>query len=126
MDNRLDNRRRWLVLVLVLGLVVAGGAWSVSTRSGSGPSRLTPADLTFAQEDYDGRSVETAGVVRRFGPEDGATRLHYVVEDKAANRVALVGGDPARYVDRSVVVIGRFRFAEDRGRRIEVERIEIP
>jgi hypothetical protein len=88
-----------------------------------GPTRLTPAELTFAQEDYAGKLVETGGIVRRFGAGEGATREHTVVEDQAENRVELEGGGAERFEGRSVIVVGRFRFEEGSGRRIEVEEI---
>ena len=103
--------------------VVVGALWLVSDRDGSGPADVTLAQLSFGQEDYDGERVRTGGVVRRFGPEDGATRLHYVIEDEASNRVELDGGDAARYEGRTVEVVGRFRFSETEGRVIDVERI---
>ena len=97
-------------------------------RSASGgdprPERLTLAKLVFGQEDLSGRRVRTEGVVQRFGPEDGALRLHYVIADEADNRVRLVGDDVARYVGRAVEVVGRFRMTETSGRTIDLERIE--
>lgn len=91
----------------------------------SGPVEATLAELVAKQEDHDGRLVQTGGLVRRFGEAEGATRLHYVVEDEEANRVALVPNDIAeRYTEQEVVVVGRFRFSEEEGRSIEVERIE--
>lgn len=91
----------------------------------SGPVEATLAELVAKQEDYDGRLVQTGGVVRRFGEAEGATRLHYVVEDEEPNRVALVPNDVAEpYTEQEVVVVGRFRFSEEEGRSIEVERIE--
>ena len=104
--------------------VALGALWLVADWEDPGPADLTLAQLAFGQEDYDGELVRTAGVVRRFGPEDGATRLHFVVEDADANRVELRGGDPAAYEGRAVVVVGRFRFTEAEGRVIDVERID--
>ncbi len=63
-------------------------------------------------------------MVQRFGPEDGALRLHYVIADDADNRVRLDGGDPARFVGRAVEVVGLFRLTESVGRTIDVETIE--
>ena len=91
------------------------------------PVGATVAELVVNQEGYDGRRVETAGVVRRFGPADGATRLHYVVEDQLSNRVAIVPNDVAeRYTGQPVTVVGSFRFSEQDGRTIEIERIDRP
>ncbi|MGH9011435.1 MAG: hypothetical protein ACRDYF_16555 [Acidimicrobiia bacterium] len=114
--------RTLAVLVVVVG-VGAAVAWQQAVDDGPRPERLTLADLAFGQEDYNGRRVRTGGVVQRFGPEDGALHLHYVIADQADNRVKLVGGDPARYVGRAVEVVGRFRLTESAGRTIDVERI---
>ena len=117
------TRRRVAVVGLAVAALAAG--W-VLFGSGSDPDavRLTPGALSSAQEDYDGERVQTVGIVRRFGPEDGATHLHFVVEDEDQNRVGLIGGDPVPHVGRTVMVVGTFRFAADVGRWIEVERLE--
>lgn len=87
---------------------------------------MTLAELVVGQEDYGGRRVETRGVVRRFGEAEGATTLHYVVEDEVANRVALrPNGVAERYAGQEVVVVGSFRYSEREGRSIEITRIEI-
>ena len=89
------------------------------------PVSATVADLVANQEGYDGRRVETTGIVRPFGPAEGATRVHYVVEDHQANRVAIVPDDIAeRYTAQEVTVVGPFRFTEQEGRSIEIERID--
>ncbi|HKY76235.1 MAG TPA: hypothetical protein VJS45_08855 [Acidimicrobiia bacterium] len=113
---------RTVLVALVLALLGTGVLWVV-LRPEPGPRRVSVAELTASQEAHDGRYVRTEGVVRRFGPEDGALRLHYVVEDDVANRVKLVGADPAPLVGRAVEVVGRFRFTEELGRFIEVERL---
>lgn len=111
----LRPRAAWAAFLLVVAACGPGG--------GDGPARLTPAELSFAQEDYDGDLVETTGFVRRFGTEEGATRLHFVVEDEAANRIQLDGGSPGRFVGQAVTVTGRFRYADLTGRRLEVDTI---
>lgn len=115
-------------LLAVLVVVAVGAAASVAwrgLRSGeSRPEPLTLAQLAFGQEDYSGRRVRTGGVVERFGPGEGARRLHYVIADEADNGVRLVGADAASYVGQAVEVVGRFRMTETLGRTLEVERIE--
>ncbi len=109
-----------LLLLAAAGSLVAG----CSDEPG-GPVRASLAELVADQEDYEGRRVETVGVVRRFGEAEGATRLHYVVEDQQANRVALIPNDLAeRHAGQEVVVVGSFAFSERDGRSIEIERIE--
>lgn len=91
------------------------------------PVGATVAELVVNQEGYDGRRVETAGVVRSFGRAEGATRFHYVVEDQQSNRVAIVPNNVAeRYTGQPVTVVGSFRFSEQEGRSIEIERIDRP
>jgi hypothetical protein len=111
------------IVVLAVGL---GGAfvWRGLRTEESGPEPLTLAQLAFGQEDYSGRRVRTGGVVERFGPAEGARRLHFVIADGADNRVRLVGIDPASYVGQAVEVVGRFRMTETFGRTLDVERIE--
>lgn len=89
------------------------------------PVRVSLAELVAGQEGYSGRRVETTGVVRRFDQAEGATRLHYVIEDEYPNRVALVPEDvAARHTGQRVVVVGAFRFQEGGGRQVEIERID--
>jgi hypothetical protein len=114
----------WLVLAACLAAVLVA-AWVLSTReSDPAPADHSLRALTSAEERFDGDRVRTVGIIRRFGPEDGATRLHYVVEDDDQNRIGLTGGDPDRYVDRMVEVVGTFRFAPDVGRWLDVETIQ--
>lgn len=112
------------VLVVVAVGVAVPAAWRGLRGGESPPEPLTLAQLAFGQEDYSGRRVRTGGVVERFGPAEGARRLHYVIADEADNRVRLVGIDPASYVGEAVEVVGRFRMTETFGRTLEVERIE--
>ena len=119
------RRRSLLALLVTVALgVTAVVAWRAPGGADGGAEYLTLAELAFAQEDYSGRRVRTGGVVQRFGPDDGALRLHYVIADEADHRVKLVGGDPARYVGQAVEVTGRFRMVQAAGRTIEVEHIE--
>lgn len=99
-------------------------AWRTRRGGEPRPEPLTLAQLAFGQEDYSGRRVRTRGVVQRFGPTDGARRLHYVVADDADNRVRLVGIDPAPYVGQAVEVVGRFLMTDTSGRTLDVDHIE--
>ena len=113
-----------VIIIAAIFVVGTAAAWTALRRGDPAPERLTLGQLAFGQEDYDGRLVRTGGVVRRFGPEDGALRLHYVIEDGSLNRVRLAGGNPAGFVGRAVQVVGRFRFTETTGRTIDVEQID--
>lgn len=108
-------------LLLILPLVLFAGC----SDDPAPLEQATLVELVGEQDDYDGRRVEAVGVVRRFGEAEGAARLHFVVEDQQKNRVALVPNDAAEpYVGTEVVVVGVFRFSEERGRRLEIERID--
>ncbi len=121
--SRFERPHRSVLPLLLLTL--AGLPFAGCSDKPAGPVRATLAELVADQEDYEGRRVETAGVVRRFGDAEGATRLHFVVEDEQANRVALLPNDVAqRYVGQDVVVTCSFRFSERDGRAIEIERIK--
>jgi hypothetical protein len=113
-----------LVLLVILALGLGTVAWRGSRDGESQPETLTLAQLAFGQEDYSGRRVRTSGVVQRFGPAEGARRLHYVLADGADNGVRLVGVEPARYVGQAVEVVGQFRLTETSGRILDVERVE--
>ena len=124
---RPSARRAHPVVVAIVVLAVGLGAafvWRGLRNEESGPEPLTLAQLAFGQEDYSDRRVRTGGVVERFGPGEGARRLHYVIADEADNRVRLIGIDPVSYVGEAVEVVGRFRMTETFGRTLEVERIE--
>ena len=121
------GRRRGLSLV-VLSLVLALSAPSflgACVDEPEAPVSATLAELIANHEGYDDRLVMTTGVVRRFGAAEGATKLHYVVEDQQANRVAIVPNHIAqRYTGQEVTVAGFFHFSEEEGRRIEITRID--
>jgi hypothetical protein len=123
--ERADRTVRLLSHILLLLLVSAGSLFAGCGDDSGTPVRATLRELVMKQEDYDGRRVETAGVVRRFGEAEGATRLHYVIEDVQANRVALTPNEVAEsHAGHEVLVVGSFRFSERNGRIIEIERIE--
>jgi hypothetical protein len=112
------------LLVLFIAAGLGAVAWQALRGGEPEPETVTVAQLAFGQEDYSGRRVRTGGVVQRFGPADGARRLHYVIADEADNRVRLLGVDPTLYVGQTVEVVGRFRLTETSGRTIDVERVE--
>ncbi|MCC5861179.1 MAG: hypothetical protein JJT93_04625 [Gammaproteobacteria bacterium] len=75
--------------------------------------------LVEQQANFEGRLVRTRGVVR--GHPDPR---HYWLEDAALNRVGLApAAAVSDYVGEEVEVVGRFSFARDRGRRIEVQSV---
>ena len=118
------GRLHHAVLPLLL-LTSAGSLFAGCSDESEDPVRASLAELVAEQENYEGRRVETVGVVRRFGEAEGATRLHFVVEDQQANRVALIPNDLAeRHSGQEVVVVGSFQFSERDGRSIQIERIK--
>ena len=103
-------RRRWLFMsVFVLAL-------NGCTRE---PTDLTLLQLARQQIAYDGRKVTTEGILRTH-----PSPRHYWIEDADLNRVELEHAAALQqWVGARVRVQGRFRYADDRGRRIEVEQI---
>jgi hypothetical protein len=84
------------------------------------PVRVTLSMLASDPARFDGRTVTTEGVVRKF-----AEPLHYWLEDKDVNRVELEPASAAAdYLDQRVLVTGRFRYSQREGRRIRVQQIE--
>jgi hypothetical protein len=119
-SGTLHHRVLWLLVLTLSGPMVTG-----CRDQANAPVRVSLAELVEEQNGYQGRRVQTAGVVRRFDEAGGATKLHYVIEDEHANRVAILPNDIAeRHTGQRVLVVGAFRFSEGRGREIEIERIE--
>ena len=122
------GRRRRLSHVALASLLLAVLAPSLlggCVDEPEAPVGATLAELVGNQEGYDDRLVETTGVVRRFGAAEGATKVHYVVEDERANRVAIVPDHiAARYTEQQVIVAGFFHVSQQEGRRIEITRID--
>lgn len=107
--------RRLLLPVLTAALLLAAAC-------ARDPSTVTLAELAFDQEGYSGEVVVTEGVVRRFGQDDGG--VHYVLEDDADNRVALIPAEQAaEWVGQEVSAQGEFRFSQERGRVLHVGSI---
>jgi hypothetical protein len=113
-------------LLPVLMPALRGGMLAALLLCAGGCDRGEPIPVNLLQlardqAQYDGRQVETEGLLRSF-PEP----RHFWIEDEANNRVELVGGDNLDVlVGQRLAVRGRFRYAPDRGRRIEVESIEV-
>jgi hypothetical protein len=80
------------------------------------PQEVSIAQLARQQRDYDGRLVLTVGVLRSHD-----SPRHYWIADAKDRRVELLTpGDLSPHIGRRLTVEGRFRYAPDRGRRIEV------
>ena len=77
--------------------------------------------LVSQQANFQGRRVRTHGTLRMH-----AEPRHYWIEDAALNRVGLVPAEAVRdYLGSVIEVTGRFGFAPEHGRRIEVETVEV-
>jgi predicted small lipoprotein YifL len=112
--RRIGPRPSLLVGSWVLALTLLAGC------GGGGPVDASPAELVAQQERLDGAVVRTIGRVDTYHDP-----RHYWVEDRANNRTELVPHEAVEpYVGREVLVEGRFSYAEDEGRLIEVERID--
>lgn len=88
--------------------------------SGCAEDAAIPVDLDVLvaqQESFDGRRVTTRGVLREFDDPQ-----HVWIENEALHRVELRPTDTfAGRAGESVEITGRFSYAPDRGRRIEVD-----
>ena len=83
------------------------------------PADLTLEQLASQQTDYVGREVQVTGTLRSHDDP-----LHFWIEDSRFHRVALRHGTSLeRREGECLVVRGIFRYAEDRGRAIEVQEI---
>ena len=69
----------------------------------------------------DDSAVATQGILRTH-----ASPRHYWIEDDALNRVELIHADDlGSRVGKRLAVRGKFRYAADQGRRIEVRHLEL-
>lgn len=121
-----DVSRRGALIVGVTGAVAGSGALGACAGSGdgSGPGRLDLAELSDRQEDLDGATITTSGVVVRFEDTGG---VYYVIEDVTHNRVRVEPAERfADLVGDQVVVTGRFAFDETTGRTLEVTDVHPP
>lgn len=105
-------RTAWL---LAAALLLAG-------CSGNTTPQPVPLMALHAQpSSFHGETVTTEGVVRRF--EDP---LHYWIEDDQVRRVAVVPGEAvAEHLGQRVRLTGRFTHDAERGRRLQVEQVEV-
>jgi hypothetical protein len=107
------RRRPLLATAALLGLLAA-------VSCGSSAIDASLGQLVRRQQAYDGRLVITRGVLRGYD-----TPEHYWIEDAQGNRVELIGlTRPVSRLGSQLRVEGRFLYALDRGRRIEVIRFE--
>lgn len=75
--------------------------------------------LIEQQDNFLGRLVRISGVVRMH-----ESPRHFWLEDDALNRVGLVPADEAQaWLGEEVEVVGRFGFAADTGRTVQVRNI---
>jgi hypothetical protein len=83
------------------------------------PQEVSLEQLYRQQSDYDGRDIVTSGVLYTH-----ATPRHYWIADEADHRVELLSKDDlATRVGQGIRVWGRFHYAPDSGRRIDVRRL---
>lgn len=105
-------RSRSFVMVIA-GLLFCAGCEETAV---SAPLAI----LVSEQASFDGRRVRTSGTLREFHPPH-----HVWIEDAGLNRVELRPSDGlAERVGQRVEVVGRFSYAADVGRRIELESLE--
>jgi hypothetical protein len=124
---RRRRARRVLPAALALALLLSSASACGLPGGGSGSAVLAqPSALWATPDQYEGDLVRTTGVVQGF--QIGTAGEHYVVEDAAPHRIALLGVDHARLATmagHTVVVVGRFHFSGDTGYTLDVRSIEV-
>jgi hypothetical protein len=112
---------RTLAFWLALGLAVSSMALSGGCTREQPVVALELEMLAAQQANFQGRRVRTHGTLRMH-----AEPRHYWIEDAALNRVGLVPAEAVQeYLGSVIEVTGRFGFAPEHGRRIEVEAVEM-
>lgn len=102
--------------VMVLAAMTVLGACS---NYADAPQAAPLQQLAAHPHQFDGMTVTTAGVLRRY-PEP----LHYWIEDPQLHRVELHPKARVRdYLGQRIRVFGTFHFTPDRGRWIQVDKV---
>lgn len=102
-------------------LTLATALLLTSCADGESAQPVPLMALHAQPKDFDGETVITEGVVRRF--EDP---LHYWIEDDQVRRVAVVPGDPvADHLGQRVRITGRFTHDAEQGRRLRPEQVTV-
>lgn len=85
------------------------------------PPVAVPLDVLVAEQvNFDGQRVQTAGTLRAFDEP-----YHVWIEDAGYNRVELRPAEGLEaFLGQPVEVVGRFSYAVDAGRRIELEAVQ--
>lgn len=84
-------------------------------------SEVTLEQLSGAPAAFDGERVRTRGTVQAFDDPE-----HYWIETTPRNRLAIRPGSAvAGHVGDSVVVVGRFTWHPEAGRRLELHSVVV-
>jgi hypothetical protein len=111
---------KWIAACFAASFIAALAA-ACSSGQGKSATEVSLAQLSAAQESYNGKQVSTSGTVREFSDSGGT---YYVLENAEQDRVALEPADEAApYAGQDVTVAGRFTFGQETGRRIELTTI---
>ena len=109
--NNSIGRSRWKIVLIACCLFSAGCSESAVP--------VTLEVLVAQQASFDGQRVSTSGTLRAF-----ESPHHVWIEDAGLNRVELRPVEGlAEHVGQRVDVVGRFSFAADVGRRIQLESL---
>ncbi len=102
--------------------VIAAAFVTLLSLAGCGDRvhEISLAELAANQQAYDGLLVRARGTVKGFHDP-----RHYWLEDEHVNRVGLMPPERiAPHLGREVGIVGRYSFAQHRGRRIHIIEIE--
>lgn len=109
MNSRVRARRYGMLLA----------ALSICAGCAETPRPVTLEVLVSQQSSFDGKRVRTSGTLREFDAPH-----HVWIEDAGLNRVELIPAERvAGRVGQRLEVVGRFSYAADVGRRIELESV---
>jgi hypothetical protein len=105
----------------IIGFGLAAVAAVVALACGARPLDVPLVQLVAHAPTYEGRSIQTEGVVRSFKDAGGT---YFVLEDENANRVGLRPDQGAgAFVGMAVRVVGQYGFDPGVGRFIRPTRI---
>lgn len=111
--------KEYLMRVYMIGLVCFAAQFLLACGKTQTPVLVTLSMLVLSAEDFNHREVQAQGKVKHFDAP-----LHYWIEDESGNRIAIFPNDiAAKYLDKDVLVTGRFAFSSAQGRSIEISDI---
>jgi hypothetical protein len=118
------TRRRMLIALIVMVLIVAGAARLLTESDDTGGTEtVTVGQLWQHASQYEGKPVQTTGIVRIFSP---GPNEYFVIEQAGQYRIGLRGLPNAELeplVSQTVTVTGTVHFEDGFGYYIAIEHL---